>query len=570
VPTPRPEDARRRVGRIADEYAAGYKSMFPGTEDVGQTLPGADALPDNSLAALAAWQRREDNWLSQLRGVDREAFWGTPEWTVLGYLRTTLETSIATRTCRTELWPAHQYGWQASLLEMLDLQPVGTKEARAQASRRWSQLPRFLETELANLREGLRLGYSAPRTNVMLAVSQLEGLLAPDSTESRFWGPAKRDTDPSFQRQWRDLVEAKIVPATRRYLAYLRDEYLPKARTSLGISANPNGVACYRAEIAAYAGSDMTPTTLFQIGQEEVAAREANVMTLTRNVFGPDIHDLKTAKLTMDTDPRNRMAGRSEVLAFVSDALVRAREAAPRWFGSVPVAPLTLVPYSDLEALSHPDARYQPAAKDGTRPARYRIDVTNPDSLKRAGLEDTAFHEGIPGHHMQMQIARARPHGHPYGDTTGLGAFIEGWARYAEGLADEMGLYSSDLDRLGVVAHLPTGLVVDPGIHAMGWTRERAIAYAMDKQIGFSPEAAAAYVDRIAVSPGQMVSYGAGELAIRRLRARAEAELGQRFDIRAFHELVLSQGAITLPMLSELVVRWIEEQKHASSQATAH
>jgi uncharacterized protein (DUF885 family) len=557
-----PEDPRHRVGIIADEYAAGYKSMFPGADYFGQALPGSDALPDNSLAALAAWQRREDTWTSQLREIDRDALWGTPEWTVSGYLLAALQTSIATRACRAELWTAHQYGWQTSLLEMLDIQPVGTKEARAQALTRWSQLPGYLETEIANLREGLRLGYSAPRRNVEIAISQIEALLAATSVESPFWAPTKRNTDESFQRQWQGLVEAKLVPATQRYLAYLRDEYLPKARTSIGISANPDGVACYRAQIGAYAVSDRTPNALFQIGQEEVADREAKTIALARNMFGPDVADLKSAKLKMDTDSRNRMAGRSEVLAFVGDALARAQAAAPRWFAHALQAPLTVVPYSDLEALSHPNARYQPAAKDGSRPAQYRIDVTNPESLKRAGLEDTAFHEGIPGHHLQMQIASERPGARGYGDIAALGAFIEGWARYAESLAVEMGLYSSDLDRLGAVAHLPTGLVVDPGIHAMGWTRERAIAYVMDKQLGFSPDAAAAYVDGIAVTPGQIVSYGAGELAIRRLRSRAKTELGDRFDVRAFHEIVLSQGPMPLPLLDEIVGRWIEDNKH--------
>lgn len=159
APVPLAEDARGLIGRIADEYAAGYKAMFPGAEYFGQALPGGDALPDNSLAALAAWQRREDGWMSELLGIDGEALWGTPEWTVLGYLRTTLATCIAMRVCRTELWPAHQFGWQVSLLELLDIQLVGTAAAREQALARWSQLPRFLEIELVNLREGLRRGF---------------------------------------------------------------------------------------------------------------------------------------------------------------------------------------------------------------------------------------------------------------------------------------------------------------------------------------------------------------------------------------------------------------------------
>lgn len=561
------KEPRGQVRAIADDYARGYKAMFPDPEYFRRSGPGADTLPDNSLAAVSAWQRREDGWISQLSAIDQDALWGTPDWAVLGYLRTTLHASAATRSCRSELWPAHQYGWQTWLLEMLDVQPVGTREARVQALARWNTLPRYLDTELANLREGVRLGYTAPRKNIERAAAQLEALLATPVIESPFWSPAKRDADQAFQKQWRLLIEAEMVPATRRYLAYLRDEYLPKARTTISVSANPDGAACYRAQIGTYATADLDPKALFDMGQEEVAQREAKALTLARSVFGPDTPDLRTARSKLDKDPRNQMRDRAAVLSFVGDALRRARDAAPRWFSRVPQASLIVVPYSALEAMSHPDARYEPSARDGSRPARYRIDVTNLDALKRARLEDIAFHEGIPGHHMQMQLARELSGGREYGDIAGVGAFIEGWGRYSEGLADEMGLYSSDLDRLGAFALLPTGMVVDPGLHAMGWTREHAIAYVVEKQIGFSPEAAAAYVDRIAVAPGQMVSYGAGELAIRRSRSRAAAELGDRFDIRAFHDLVLSQGAITLPMLTALVGRWIDTEKARTSQA---
>jgi len=566
--TATPEDPHRRVRAIVDEYAAGYNAMFPGPGNYGRTGPGTDTLPDNSLAALSAWQRREDAWVVQLRGIDQNALWGTPEWATLGYLRTTLQASIAMRSCRIELWPAHQFGWQTWLLEMLELQPVGTNEARARALTRWRHFPLFLDTELANLREGLRLGYSAPRHNIERAIAQLEALLAAKLVESPFWSPAKRDADPSFQQQWQTVVEAEMVPAARRYLAYLREEYLPKARTSIAISANPNGAACYRAQLAAYSTPELEPSALFQLGQEEVAQRAAKALAFARNVFGPDVADLRAAKSKLDTDPRNRIADRAELLALVSAAMERARAAAPRWFARMPQGPMILFPYSDLEAKSHPNGRYEPAEKNGSQPARYRIDVTNLAEVRRADLEHTAFHEGIPGHHLQMQLERELPGMHEYGEIAGVGAFIEGWGRYGEGLAEEMGLYSSDLDRLGALSLLPTGLVVDPGIHAMGWTREHAIAYVTEKQVGFSPEATAAYVDRIAVWPGSMVSYGAGELTIRRLRARAQAELGDRFDLRAFHELVLSQGAITLPMLSELVNRWIDTQKARPSPST--
>jgi uncharacterized protein (DUF885 family) len=170
--------------------------------------------------------------------------------------------------------------------------------------------------------------------------------------------------------------------------------------------------------------------------------------------------------------------------------------------------------------------------------------------------ESTAFHEAWPGHHLQLALARERPEAHRITRLLGNTAFVEGWARYAERLADEIGLYSSDTTRLALYLRLPTGMVVDPGIHAMGWTRDRAIEYTMAQQ-GWDQDRAAAYVDRIAVWPGQMTTYGLGELEIRRRRAEAERHLGDRFDIRAFHDAVLGNGSITLLMLQQALQRWL-------------
>jgi uncharacterized protein (DUF885 family) len=559
---PRPFDApASRVRAIADDYVAAYKQGFPElAEDAGVTLAHHDALSDNSRAALAAWQVREDAWAAQLANIEPDKLWGTPEWVLYGYLRNTLDSSRATRVCRAELWPAHQYGWQTLLVAIVDKQPVGTAALRNEALARWRQLPRFLETEIDNLREGLRLGYTAPRRNIQLASEGLDALLATDLAESPFWSPAKRDLDPRFQAQWKTLVEADILPAIRRYRDFLRGDYVGKARTTLGITGIPNGEACYRGALRTFTTTDIDPAVLYKRGEERVAEREARALALARKLLGDGVANLRAAKALLDKNPRNQFAGPTEVLRFVGAALARASAAAPRWFARVPSAGVTLVPYDDFEARSRPSARYEPAARDGSRPGRYRIDVTNVESLQRAELEDTAFHEAIPGHHLQIALAQELPGQHELVDISFTSAFGEGWARYGEGLADEMGLYSGDLDRLGSVAHLPTGMVVDPGIHAMGWTREQAIAYVAQKQISYTPDEAASYVDRIAVLPGQMVSYGVGELEILTLRREAEVQLGQRFDIRAFHGCVLANGAVTLPMLREAVTRWIAER----------
>lgn len=551
------DDSATQLRKVATEHAAAYAQAFPDlVEYLGGSLARHDALPDNSLKAVSAWQAREDAWLRALAPM-RFAV-GSSEWVLHGHLQNTLQSSAATRVCRNELWPAHEFGWQSTLLTILDQQPLGTVVARTEALARWHQLPRFLATETANLREGLRLGYTAPRSNIERALIQLNALLALDKSNSPFWSPLRRDADAKFQEQWSKLAQSELLPATQRYRDFLRDEYAPKARTSLGITGIPDGAACYRAQVRASTTYQLAPRAVYELGEKLVAEREAKVLQLARSLFGNGVGDLRAARAALDADVRNRFASTEAALTFVSLALRRAEQAAPRWFLRVPRTPLTLVPYQDFEAQGHPAARYEPAAADGSHPARFRIDVTNFASLQRADVEVTAFHEGMPGHHLQLGLELGKSAQPQAVDPRGLGAFLEGWARYGEGLADEMGLYSSDLDRLGAVAHLPTGLVVDPGIHAMSWSREQAVTWTLSKQVAFSAEEAEAYVDRIAVCPGEMLSYGFGEHELRALRLEAEKALGPRFDIKQFHAKLLAHGALPLPMVREIINQWIQ------------
>jgi uncharacterized protein (DUF885 family) len=556
------EGAAAEMRKLFAEHAAAYTRAFPDlAEYLGRPLEHHDALPDNSLTAVRAWQAREESWLQRLAKWSFPA--GSPEWILHGYLQSTLESSVATRPCRTELWPAHQFGWQTTLLTILEQQPVGTARARAEALTRWGQLPRYLGTEIANLSEGLRLGYTAPRRNVELAIAQLGALLGLPAETSPFGGPGRRDSDPGFRARWSSLVEAELLPATRRYRDFLRDEYAPRARTTLAITGIPQGAECYRGQIKTFTAYQLAPRAIYELGQKAVAEREAKALLLAHAVFGDRITDLQSTRTALETDPKNRFNSGDDALALISQAMARAERAAPRWFSHVPRAGLALVPYADFEAKAHPAARYEPATKDGSRSARFRIDVTNFELLRRADLENTAFHEGIPGHHLQLGLELELPTHHQAVDIRGLGAFFEGWARYAEGLADEMGLYSSDIDRLGAVAHLPTGLVVDPGIHALGWTRETTVAWVMTKQIAFSAEAAEAYVDRIAVCPGEMLSYGFGERDLLDLRREAQTVLGARFDIKAFHDQILAHGALPLPMVRAIITQWLRSQPAA-------
>jgi uncharacterized protein (DUF885 family) len=565
--TPRPAptpalSAADRVKALADEYMAAYFQAFP--EDATFfSIPGQrhDRLRDNSLAGVRVWQAAEDSLLDRLQGIDADSLGGTPAWVTYGFLREALESSRGLRVCRNELWPVNQMtGWQTSLPILASAQPVGTEDLRRQALARWSQAPRYLDNEIADLREGMRLGYTTPKHNVELVIDQLDGLLALPVAESPFFSPAQRDGDPAFRKAWTEMLETGVYPAARRYREFLKTEYLPAAREAIAVSANPDGAACYQASLRFYTTLDRSPQEVFEEGQRDIAEHEARTRELGQKLFGTS--DVPQIYERLRADPGSGFHSREELLACSKDAIERVKRVLPQWFGLLPKADVKIeVQPAFQEASSF--SQYIPAAEDGSRPGTFYIDLYKAEEKKRGVAERVAFHETWPGHHLQMALAQELTHAHPITRILGNSGFAEGWGRYSEDLADEMGLYPSDLDRLWVALSAETGMVVDPGIHAMGWTRQQAIDFTLAKQPDLVPEIVPSYVDRIAVLPGQIVTYGVGEREILSLREQAKHALGDRFDIREFHDRVLENGSITLGMLHQKIERWLAEKAKA-------
>jgi uncharacterized protein (DUF885 family) len=288
-----------------------------------------------------------------------------------------------------------------------------------------------------------------------------------------------------------------------------------------------------------------------------VALRESRIAEIGKRVYGTG--DLAEIRKRLRSESSNRFSTRDELLAYTTAAIERARTSAPRWFNQLPKAVVVIKPVPEYQEQSS-TARYMPASDDRKVPGTYFVNLYQPEKQSKGATESVAFHETYPGHHLQIALAQEQVSSHPLLRYLGNSGFTEGWARYSETLAAEMGLYSSELNLLEMLSAPPTGMVVDPGIHGMGWTREQAIEYALSKQVGMTPEEAGAYVDRIVIWPGQMVTYGAGESEIVRLRGEAERTLGAEFDIRAFHDRVLGRGAVTLTMLRAQVSAWIKEQ----------
>jgi uncharacterized protein (DUF885 family) len=256
--------------------------------------------------------------------------------------------------------------------------------------------------------------------------------------------------------------------------------------------------------------------------------------------------------------PPYTFRSRQEIVDYATAAVRRAEAAAPRWFGIVPKAEVRVVPYPEFRERSAPGGEYMAASDDGSRPGTYYLNTYEAETQSKAGIEATAFHEAYPGHHLQNAIAKERRDTHAVQRYFGSSGFGEGWALYTERLADEMGLYSEDVDRLGLLSNeaLRAGrLVVDSGMHALGWSRQQAIDYLL-AHTAETPERIASEVDRYIAVPGQATAYMVGNLEIRRLRELAQQRLGDRFRVQDFHDRVLEDGAVTLSMLRAKIERW--------------
>ena len=544
-----------RVRTLADAYLEGWFARNP-DQGTFYGVPGRhhDQLPDNSLEALAAWQQKEDAWQTEARAIDPAAIQSPSLEATYAIVREAVEGSIGTRVCRFELWPASQMtGWHVQFGYLVTIQPVATAEARKEALARWSALPNYLETEVANLREGIKRGYVAPSLNVRIVIGQLKTLIG--QADTPFLSPAARDDDPVFKQSFTALVRDQLTPAFTRYRDFLEREYLPVAREEIAVARNPDGVRCYDAAVRAHSSLAMAAKQVHELGLREVGRLNGEMRAIAERSF--QTSDVKALLERLRTDRQYLFKGRQELIDYSTAALTRAKAAAPDWFGLLPKADVRIEPYPAFREPA--PGEYNAPAEDGSRPALFYISTYQAEKKSRAGIESTAFHETIPGHHLQNAIALERKEIHPIGRYLGSSGYAEGWALYAEMLADEMKLFSSDVDRLGMLssqAFRAVRLVVDTGMHVFGWQRHQAIDY-MLAHTTETPEDVAAEIDRYIIWPGQATAYMLGMLEIQRLRAEAREKLGSRFDIKAFHDRVLEDGAVPLGYLTGKIRSWI-------------
>ncbi len=409
------------------------------------------------------------------------------------------------------------------------------------------------------LREGLAASRTPARFAVDDTVGQLDEWLAmpvDDDPLLQFGEtPSGIDRDAWLQRL-RAAMTDDLRPAVAAYRDTLRDEIAPAARSDeqCGLVWLPDGAETYQRAIRYYTTVDLPAREIHDIGLRQIEKLAAEYRTLGPEAIGTA--DLTTIFDRMRSDPALHHTDGAEIVSASKTAMARARAAMPEWFG--------IMPKSDCdveEVKSGSIAYYFPPAKDGSRGGVFFMNTSDPSGWGRFDIESTSFHEGIPGHHLQLAISAELDGIAEFRKWSFIASYGEGWGLYTERLADEMGLYSTPMDRLGMLSAdsmRACRLVVDTGMHALGWSRRQAVDY-MIEHSPMRESHIQAEVDRYVVSPGQALAYMIGRLEIQRIRAEAERTLGDRFDIKGFHDTVLGSGAVPLPLLAGLVDRWAGE-----------
>jgi uncharacterized protein (DUF885 family) len=478
-----------------------------------------------------------------------------------------LATSIKSEVCEYELWTLSPRNNPVTEWNQLhETHRVEQVEDGKNLLSRYREIPRVIDWDSDNLRRGAKRDLFANAESTRRVIAMVEKQLAQPFEEWPLLTPAKAP-HPSwpaaallgFQKSLRETVEREIKPAFERYLTLLKTEIAPKARgpEAEGVGALGLGKACYAAEIQRHTTLEKSADELHALGLREGERIDREMLELGKKLFKK--YTLAEVLRTLRSDPKLYFTTEAEIVKAAEVSLARAKAKMPEWFGVLPKADCIVRKIPDYEAPFTTIAYYKQPNADGSKPGEYFVNVSEPQKRPRFEAEVLAVHESIPGHHLQIAIAQERGELPAFRKHSGATAFVEGWGLYTERLAQEMGLYSADLDRMGVLsfdAWRASRLVVDTGIHHKGWTRAQAEKYMLEHtaltELNVKNE-----VDRYITWPGQALAYKVGQLEIIALRRLAEEKLGKRFSLPKFHDAVLSGGAVTLPELRRQIESFI-------------
>ena len=449
-------------------------------------------------------------------------------------------------------------GPQQLLPQLTQFQPAENPERLEAFISRLHAYPAYMAANAQILRDGLASGLTAPRIVAERTIAQIERMLEVP-IESAIVASMVKVAHEADRERIREIVRDVVHPADVAFLDALRGDYLAATREEPGLWSAPNGEQLYRTAIRSWTTLELDPETVHQTGLDELEAIEDERRAIARAEGYGD--DSAAYRSHLDADPANQPATKEALVERAADDIERAMAAAPRYFGVLPKAPCEVRPVEAYKEKDAPFAYYYPPTPDGSRPGIYYVNGYDLPSRTYTKLATTTYHEAVPGHHFQITLEMENPHLITFrrlGARMAGGAYVEGWGLYSERLADEMGLFRDEAERFGMLdaqAWRAARLVVDTGLHALRWPRQRSIDFL--KQAGLSETDAVIETDRYICWPGQALTYKIGQREIERLRAELSARDGSAFDLRAFHDAVLGHGSLPLATLARELPNWL-------------
>ena len=545
-----------RLKLLADSYVAARLDRDPHLTLRNKIIasPEYDArLPDRTPAGLERFDRRVDRLAREIDRLDARRFTGGSR-VLHALLREELTVAREARVCRQDRWDISSFESLVSDVQAVAArQPVGSPAARARAISRWSAYPAMLDQHIANLRQGLESGHTVPKIVAERVAAQVDKTLEAGIAGSPYLEAARQDHDPVFTRQMRAIVETAVNPALKRFSRFLKDEYRPRTRETLGIWSIPEGDACYRALLRKHTTSTLTPAQLRAAIGARNAQGVAQALKLGLALYGLD--DLAAISERARSDPAEKLGSAEKMLALAKDIVARSRQSFVPLFHKMPTQGVAVRAYPpERQGLGLTHALESSKIRGG--PATYWVPTDNVAAIPRSVHVNVSLHEAFPGH---MMVDSRYLDSHPLFRLNFLASYNEGWAQYAE-----------TLDEDGGFPRTPTGKIIlgpvdgrlallDLGIHEGRWTIAQARTFW--QQNGGNLKRLDDSLVRQAAWPGYAVSYEAGRGEISALRAEAEAALGSRFDIRDFHAAVLGNGPVPLTLLRRNVEQWIAREK---------
>ena len=534
-----------------------------------------DRWEDISLEAIRKREEHAKDSLTRLGKIDRAKLSSADQLNYDLFKKDT-ETDVAGFKFRMYLLPINQRGGIQTadeLGEQLRFENVKDYEdwiARLRA------LPTLMDQTIALMREGVKGQVLWPRIVIERVPAQIDKQIVPDPEESAFFKPltkfpkeiAAADRERLAQSA-RDAIDAAVIPSFQKLKDYFVGEYLPSSFEQVGVWQMPEGAELYRYLAQRFTTTDLTPQQIHEKGLSEVARIRAEMQAIMTKVGFTGSHQEFFTKLR--SDPQFFYKTPEELLEAYRAMAKRIDPNLVKVFKTIPRMPYGVIPIPDKIAPDTTTAYYNGPAADGSRPGNYYVNLYKPETRPKWEMMALSLHEAVPGHHFQIALAQELGEIPKFRRFGGYTAFVEGWGLYAESLGEDMGLYDDPYAKFGQLTYemwRAVRLVVDTGMHQMKWDRQRAITFFMDNAPK-SENDIINEIDRYISMPGQALAYKIGELKIKELRARSRRELGDRFDLREFHDVVLLSGAVPLDILERNVAAWITTRKAAPTKTAA-